>query len=79
MDELMLDVQQLISTVLDRVARKCTQFMNEEDAKSLCATLHDESIQNPFLGLHNTYQQTKYYTEHLGLVVSFIKRYGSTS
>ena len=72
MDGLMLDVQQLNSTVLDKVAEKSKQFLNEEDAESLCATLHDESIRNPFVGLHNAYQQTKYYREHLGLIVSFI-------
>ena len=33
---------------------------------------YDESIQNPFVGLHNAYQQSKYYREHLGLIVSFI-------
>ena len=68
----MLDVQQLISTVLDRVGTKASKFLNEEDSKALCAILGDEGIQNPFFGLHNTYQQTKYYRENLGLNVSFI-------
>lgn len=72
MEGLMLDVQLLISTVLDRVGTRATKFLNEEDAKALCAILCDEGIQNPFFGLHNTYQQTKYYREHLGLNVSFI-------
>lgn len=70
MDDLILDVRHLIDTIFDRVATKCSESLSEEGVKSLRATLHEEVMQNPFAGLDTEYQRTKYYREHLGLIVS---------
>ena len=71
LEDLMLDVRQLIDTVLNQVEAKSMESLSASDALSLQAILHDETVVNPFTGLHSTYQQTKYFKDYLGLVVSY--------
>lgn len=60
----MQDVQQLISIVLEHELAKSAESPSASDANS------PESGMSVFAGLHSTYQQTKYFKEHLGLIVS---------
>ena len=65
LEDHMQDVQQLISIILDHVQAKSAESSSASDANS------PEGGIDVFAGLHSTYQQTKYFKEHLGLIVSY--------
>lgn len=70
-NSIMMDVQELIHTVLDNVGSQVTTTLDPSIAIPLCNTiLKDKSVVDVFAGLDTTYKQTAYYKEHLGLLVS---------
>ena len=69
-DSILMDVQHLLDTVMERVNIKAMETLCAEDASSLSAILKSEDVANPFAGLQTLHHRTKYYKEYLGLIVN---------
>lgn len=72
METLAFDISSLVANAVHQVEKRVSAALSatDVDATVVSEICSEEAITNPFLGLETTYNQTKYFKEHLGLLVS---------
>ena len=73
MEFLASDISSLVANAVHKVEERICAALSATGADALVREIcSEDAINNPFMGLETTYQQTKYFRDHLGLLVSAI-------